>query len=141
MFDDGALFGDLYAYESLLDDDERAELARIRHFLQTEVKPRAAEHWEAATFPVDLIPRFAAEGLVGRSYDTEGERRARETTRHTRPRRRRACRRRDPARTTAWRRRRRASRGATARRPTRASPTPMSPTPTATATASCAATT
>jgi glutaryl-CoA dehydrogenase len=69
-------FGDLYAYESLLSDDERKELARIRDFLRTEVRPRVAEHWAAATFPMDLIPRFAEEGLVGRSYDTEGSPRA-----------------------------------------------------------------
>jgi glutaryl-CoA dehydrogenase len=70
------LFGDLYSYESLLPDDERAELARIRDFLQTEVRPRVAEHWAEATFPLDLVPRFAEEGLVGRSYDTEGSPRA-----------------------------------------------------------------
>lgn len=70
------LFGDLYSYESLLPDDERAELARIREFLQTEVRPRVAEHWAEATFPLDLVPRFAEEGLVGRSYDTEGSPRA-----------------------------------------------------------------
>ncbi|MGY2127354.1 acyl-CoA dehydrogenase family protein [Blastococcus sp. SYSU DS0617] len=64
--------GDLYAYESLLSDDEREELAGIREFLQTEIKPRVNEHWEAATFPTDLIPKFAQAGLVGRSYDTEG---------------------------------------------------------------------
>ena len=75
MSDDGIL-GDLYAYESLLTDDERKELRGIREFLQTEVKPRVAAHWEAATFPMDLIPRFAEEGLVGRSYDTEGSPRA-----------------------------------------------------------------
>jgi glutaryl-CoA dehydrogenase len=69
-------FGDLYAYESLLSDDERKELSRIRDFLQTEVRPGVAEHWAAATFPMELIPRFAEEGLVGRSYDTEGSPRA-----------------------------------------------------------------
>ena len=75
MSDDGIL-GDLYSYESLLTDDERKELRGIREFLQTEVKPRVAEHWEAATFPMDLVPRFAEEGLVGRSYDTEASPRA-----------------------------------------------------------------
>ncbi|MDT0278140.1 acyl-CoA dehydrogenase family protein [Blastococcus goldschmidtiae] len=64
--------GDLYAYESLLPDDEREELAGIREFLQTEIKPGVNAHWEAATFPMDLIPKFAEAGLVGRSYDTEG---------------------------------------------------------------------
>ncbi|MGY2082899.1 acyl-CoA dehydrogenase family protein [Blastococcus sp. SYSU DS0539] len=69
---DDLIPGDLYAYESLLSDEERAELGGIRDFLQTEVKPRVNEHWEAATFPMELIPKFAEAGLVGRSYDTEG---------------------------------------------------------------------
>ena len=69
---DDLIPGDLYAYESLLSAEEREELAGIRAFLQTEVRPQVNEHWEAATFPMDLIPRFAEAGLVGRSYDTEG---------------------------------------------------------------------
>ncbi|MGY1914363.1 acyl-CoA dehydrogenase family protein [Blastococcus sp. SYSU DS0973] len=69
---DDLITGDLYAYESLLSDGEREELAGIREFLQTEVRPGVNDHWEAATFPMDLIPRFAEAGLVGRSYDTEG---------------------------------------------------------------------
>jgi glutaryl-CoA dehydrogenase len=73
---DDALLGDLYAYESLLPDDERKELSGIRQFLQNEVKPRVADAWDAAEFPMDLIPRFAEHGLVGRSYDTEGSPRA-----------------------------------------------------------------
>ena len=40
------------------------------------MRPRVAEHWAAATFPLDLVPRFAEAGLVGRSYDTEGSPRA-----------------------------------------------------------------
>ncbi|WP_347059749.1 acyl-CoA dehydrogenase family protein [Blastococcus sp. HT6-30] len=69
---DDLITADLYAYEALLSDEEREELAGIREFLQTEVKPGVNDHWEAATFPMDLIPRFAEAGLVGRSYDTEG---------------------------------------------------------------------
>jgi glutaryl-CoA dehydrogenase len=69
---DDPIPGDLYAYESLLSAEERDELAGIREFLQTEVKPGVNEHWEAASFPMDLIPRFAEAGMVGRSYDTEG---------------------------------------------------------------------
>ncbi|MGY2004615.1 acyl-CoA dehydrogenase family protein [Blastococcus sp. SYSU DS1024] len=68
--------GDLYAYESLLSAEEREELAGIRAFLQDEVRPQVNDHWEAATFPMELIPRFAEAGLVGRSYDTEGSPRA-----------------------------------------------------------------
>ena len=74
MSDD--LLGDLYSYESLLSDDERKELAGIREFLQEEVRPRVNDSWESATFPMDLIPRFAEQGLVGRSYDLAGSPRA-----------------------------------------------------------------
>jgi glutaryl-CoA dehydrogenase len=68
--------GDLYAYESLLSDDERTELLGIREFLQTEVRPRVNDAWEAAEFPMDLVPRFAETNLIGRSYDLEGAPRA-----------------------------------------------------------------
>lgn len=73
---DDLIPGDLYAYESLLADDEREELAGIRAFLREEVRPGVNAHWEAATFPMELVPRFAEAGLVGRSYDTEGSPRA-----------------------------------------------------------------
>ncbi len=73
---DDLIPGDLYAYESLLSEEEREELAGIREFLQTEIKPGVNEHWEAATFPMELIPRFAEAGMVGRSYDTTGSPRA-----------------------------------------------------------------
>jgi glutaryl-CoA dehydrogenase len=70
------LLGDLYAYESLLSDDERKELLGIRQFLQTEVRPRVNDAWEAAEFPMDLVPRFAEANLIGRSHDLEGSPRA-----------------------------------------------------------------
>jgi glutaryl-CoA dehydrogenase len=68
--------GDLYDYETLLSGDERKELLGIRRFLDEEVRPRVNESWESATFPMDLIPRFAEEGMVGRSYDLEHRPRA-----------------------------------------------------------------
>ncbi|MEX5717967.1 acyl-CoA dehydrogenase family protein [Geodermatophilus maliterrae] len=70
------LLGDLYDYESLLSGDERKELLGIRRFLDEEVRPRVNESWESATFPMDLVPRFAEEGMVGRSYDLEHRPRA-----------------------------------------------------------------
>ena len=73
---DDLIPGDLYAYESLLSDEERGELAGIREFLQAEIRPGVNEHWAAASFPMELIPRFAEAGMVGRSYDTEGSPRA-----------------------------------------------------------------
>ncbi|MBM7807795.1 glutaryl-CoA dehydrogenase [Geodermatophilus bullaregiensis] len=70
------LLGDLYDYESLLSEDERKELLGIRRFLDEEVRPRVNDSWESATFPMDLVPRFAEEGMVGRSYDLEHRPRA-----------------------------------------------------------------
>jgi glutaryl-CoA dehydrogenase len=71
-----ALPGDLYGYETLLTDDERKELSGIRRFLHEEVRPRVNDAWAAAEFPMDLVPRFAEEGMVGRSYDLEHRPRA-----------------------------------------------------------------
>jgi glutaryl-CoA dehydrogenase len=78
MTDDptGELPGDLHGYETLLCDDEREELSGIRRFLHEEVRPRVDDAWAAAEFPMDLVPRFAEGGVVGRSYDLEHRPRA-----------------------------------------------------------------
>jgi glutaryl-CoA dehydrogenase len=66
------LTGDFFGYESLLSDDERKELQALREFLETEVRPRVNAAWAAAEFPMDLIPRFAEVGAVGRGYEWDG---------------------------------------------------------------------
>jgi glutaryl-CoA dehydrogenase len=58
---------DLYGYESLLSDPERAHLGRLRAFLDEAAAPLLAEHWEAGTFPTQLIPRIAALDIVAPS--------------------------------------------------------------------------
>ncbi|MDI2036950.1 acyl-CoA dehydrogenase family protein [Paenarthrobacter nitroguajacolicus] len=45
---------DWYDAEALLSDDERAVLARLRDFLDTEAKPLLAEYWERGEFPEQL---------------------------------------------------------------------------------------
>jgi glutaryl-CoA dehydrogenase len=56
---------DLLAIDSLLSDEERATRARVRGFVDDEIRPHIADWYEGAVFPVELIPRFAELGLLG----------------------------------------------------------------------------
>ncbi|TPW78266.1 acyl-CoA dehydrogenase family protein [Schumannella sp. 10F1B-5-1] len=55
---------DVYDYESLLSDPERAALARLRAHLETEVAPIVDDHWERGEFPAGLPAQFAELGLL-----------------------------------------------------------------------------
>jgi glutaryl-CoA dehydrogenase len=55
---------DPYDYESLLTDAERAQLAKLRAFLDSEVRPIAAEYWDRAEFPEQLIEPMAELDLI-----------------------------------------------------------------------------
>lgn len=50
---------DPYGFADLLDDAERAALARLRAVLDTRVEPLVAEHWELGTFPEQIIAPLA----------------------------------------------------------------------------------
>jgi glutaryl-CoA dehydrogenase len=56
---------DLLAIDSLLTVEERELRTRVREFVDADVRPRVAEWYEGATFPVELVPRFAQLGLLG----------------------------------------------------------------------------
>lgn len=56
---------DLLAIDSLLTEDELALRARVRAFVDAEVRPHIAEWFEGAVFPTELVPRFAELGLLG----------------------------------------------------------------------------
>jgi glutaryl-CoA dehydrogenase len=56
---------DFYEIESLLDDDDRDLLRRVRDFMEYEVAPVINEYWTKATFPFDLLPRYAELGIAG----------------------------------------------------------------------------
>jgi glutaryl-CoA dehydrogenase len=66
------LDADLFNYRSLLDDDERALLDRLRSWLETNLAPRADEQWAKAQFPHDLIAGFGALNVVGLPYELPG---------------------------------------------------------------------
>jgi glutaryl-CoA dehydrogenase len=55
---------DPYGFADLLDDAERAALARLRDVLDGEVEPLVAEHWENGTFPEQIIAPLAGLRLM-----------------------------------------------------------------------------
>lgn len=63
---------DAYLLEDLLDDEALAVRDRVRAFVETEVLPIINEHWEAARFPVVLLPGLARLGIVGTTIQGYG---------------------------------------------------------------------
>jgi glutaryl-CoA dehydrogenase len=63
---------DLYAVDDLLGDDERLVRDTVRSFVREQALPLIGEHFEAGTFPRELIPAVAALGLLGMHLDGHG---------------------------------------------------------------------
>jgi glutaryl-CoA dehydrogenase len=63
---------DLLSIDSLLSEDELALRARVRAFVDDAVRPRIAEWYEGAVFPVELVPEFARLGLLGMHIQGHG---------------------------------------------------------------------
>src|SRR5215213_5636406 len=63
---------DFFLSDSLLTDDERAVRDRVRAFSETHVRPTAAESWERAEFPRQLVPLLGDLGIVGGSIGNYG---------------------------------------------------------------------
>lgn len=55
---------DYFGFEELLTEEERTELARIREFLDTEIKPLAKDAWDKTEFPFEVIEKFAELNLA-----------------------------------------------------------------------------
>ena len=56
---------DLYNIDSLLSEEERMVRDTVRAFVRERVLPIIGEHFEAGTFPRELIPAVAELGLLG----------------------------------------------------------------------------
>lgn len=56
---------DLYNIDSLLSEEERMVRDTVRQFVHERVLPIIGEHFEAGTFPRELIPAVAELGLLG----------------------------------------------------------------------------
>ncbi len=62
---------DFINVESLLSEEEREARDGVRAFVNREVIPRAAEYWDRAEFPFDLLPGLGATGVIGGSFGKE----------------------------------------------------------------------
>lgn len=62
----------LLSIDHLLDDDERLTWKAAHDFCQSRVQPVIEKHYEAATFPKELIPEFAEMGFLGCSLEGYG---------------------------------------------------------------------
>jgi glutaryl-CoA dehydrogenase len=63
---------DFFAVDDLLGDEERLIRDSVRSFVRTRFLPVVAEHFEAGTFPRELIPDIAAMGLLGMHLEGHG---------------------------------------------------------------------
>ena len=63
---------DFYGLDELLSDHEREIRDRVRVWCDTAVSPIAADYWESAEFPFDLVAGYAALGIAGGSIAGDG---------------------------------------------------------------------
>src|SRR5437016_6372293 len=66
------LANDLYNIDSLLSEEERMVRDTVRKFVQDRVLPIIGEHFEAGTFPRELISTIAEMGLLGMHIEGYG---------------------------------------------------------------------
>ena len=64
--------GDFYSIATTVSDDDRAILAQVRAFMESEVAPIINHYWMRAEFPFELIPKMAALNIAGISYHGYG---------------------------------------------------------------------
>lgn len=63
---------DLYNVDHLLSEEERMVRDTVRQFVRDRVLPIIDEHFEAGTFPRELVPEIAELGLLGMHLDGYG---------------------------------------------------------------------
>ncbi len=63
---------DLYNIDHLLSEEERMVRDTVRQFVSERVIPIIGEHFEAGTFPRELIPEIAELGLLGMHIEGYG---------------------------------------------------------------------
>src|SRR5881275_2613727 len=63
---------DLYNVDHLFSEEERLVRDTVHKFVQEHVLPIIGDHFEAGTFPRELIPEVAALGLLGMHLDGYG---------------------------------------------------------------------
>lgn len=63
---------DFYGLDSTLSDEDRLLRDTVRRFVDDKWMPVVADHFEAGTFPLDLVPQIAQLGLLGIHLDGYG---------------------------------------------------------------------
>jgi glutaryl-CoA dehydrogenase len=63
---------DLYQIDGMLSEDERLVRDTVKKFVADRVLPAIGEHFEAGTFPHELIPAIAELGLLGMHLEGYG---------------------------------------------------------------------
>jgi len=63
---------DFYDLESLLSDEDRALLHRVRTFMDEQVQPIINDYWTRGKTPLELIPGMAELGIAGTQYTGYG---------------------------------------------------------------------
>jgi len=63
------LSSDFFGYENLLEDEEKAALARIRSYLESDVRPVVNGCWERAEFPSEIIKPLGALGAYSFGWE------------------------------------------------------------------------
>lgn len=56
---------DLYDIRSLLNDEERLTQDSVKAFVDAHILPTISHHYEAGTFPTELVPEFGKLGVLG----------------------------------------------------------------------------
>lgn len=64
-----ALSSDFYGFENGLQDREKEMLARLRHYLEVDVKPIVNDHWARAEFPLSIVAGLAELGVFGMPWE------------------------------------------------------------------------
>ncbi len=67
--DFSTLTSDFYGFENALEDREKEVLTKLRHYLETEIKPIVNDHWARAEFPMQLVKGLADLGLFGMPWE------------------------------------------------------------------------
>ena len=55
----------------LLSSEEREVRDKVRTFVDEKIVPTAAEYWDKAQFPFDLLPELGETGILGGSFEKE----------------------------------------------------------------------
>ncbi|MDR5700390.1 acyl-CoA dehydrogenase family protein [Agromyces aerolatus] len=63
------LAGDFLSYADVLTDRERDALARLRGWLETDVRPIIGDYWERAEFPMQLIAPLAQLDVLSYAWE------------------------------------------------------------------------